>query len=591
MDYVSILTIAGIAVALVVGIGIVMASLYKRSTRDKAYVRTGLGGKRVVLDGGSVILPIFHSYAWVQLSTLRLEVQRAEAESLITADRMRADIAAEFYVRVKPDEENIALAAQTLGERTNDADLLRKLVEAKFVDALRSVAATMSLKDLQEKRSEFVKSVQEAVAADLQSNGLELETVSLTRLDQTDIRHFNENNSFDAEGLTALTRITETRRRERNDVIRDTEVTIAAKDREAALQRLTIQREQRDAELSQERDIANKTAETRAEKARAEQSARLSEETARLNAERGIAQNEAEAKQATSTARIEAEQRIAQSEALAKQATETARIEAAISIAQKSEAESQARAKAEDAKAEAVTAAEKVETARAVEIASRAKQIAVIDARRDAERDATRVTVNAQAEREAADNLAEALRTQATAEAEANKIKAGGIIELGEAEARRERALNEARNILSSHILGFELAKQRVAIVPDALEQALKPIEKISDIKIFSAGNLLGSLGGQATGDGTGGGPIGDLSSQLLKFGAQKPILDEILSQAGFRGTDPVAALLGETRTRATPATAGQPERDGVRHVEIDLTEALAAPGVPNDEPPMPAIR
>ncbi len=578
MDYVTILTIAGIAIALVVGIGVVMASLYKRSTRDKAYVRTGLGGKRVVLDGGSIILPIFHSYAWVQLSTLRLEVQRSEAESLITADRMRADITAEFYVRVKPDEENIALAAQTLGDRTNDADLLRKLVEAKFVDALRSVAATMSLKDLQEKRSDFVKSVQEAVAADLQSNGLELETVSLTRLDQTDIRHFNENNSFDAEGLTALTRITETRRRERNDVIRDTEVTIAAKDREAALLRLTIQREQRDAELSQERDIANKTAETRAEKARAEQSARLSEETARLNSERGIAQNEAEAKQATSTARIEAEQRIAQSEALAKQVTETARIDAAISIAQKSEAESQAKAKAEDAKAEAVTAAEKVETARAVEIANRAKQIAVIDARRDAERDATRVTVNAQAEREAADNLADALRTQATAEAEANKIKAGGIIELGEAEARRERALNEARNILADHILGFELAKQRVEIVPAALQQALKPIEKISDIKIFSAGGLLGGVGASAPGQSGGDGPIGDLSSQLLSFGAQRPILDEILRQAGFRGADPVAALLGETQGRDARTAGGSPDRDRPRRVEVDLTDAFTAP-------------
>src|ERR1044072_2752015 len=134
MDLASIFTIVGIALALIIGISVVMAMLYTRSTRDKAYVRTGLGGKKVVLDGGSVILPIFHSYSWVQLSTLRLEVQRSEGESLITADRMRADIAAEFYVRVKPDEENIALAAQTLGNRTNDADLLKTLVEDKFVD-------------------------------------------------------------------------------------------------------------------------------------------------------------------------------------------------------------------------------------------------------------------------------------------------------------------------------------------------------------------------------------------------------------------------------------------------------------------------
>src|SRR5439155_917522 len=94
--------------------------------------------------------------------------------------------------------------AQTLGDRTNDAVELRELVEAKFVDALRSVAATMSLADLQEQRAAFVQAVQTAVARDLELNGLELESASLTKLDQTDTKYFNPNNAFDAEGLAAL---------------------------------------------------------------------------------------------------------------------------------------------------------------------------------------------------------------------------------------------------------------------------------------------------------------------------------------------------------------------------------------------------
>ena len=91
--------------------------------------------------------------------------------------------------------------------RTNDAAELRELIEAKFVDGLRSVAATMNLEELQEQRAVFVKSVQDAVGADIQNNGLELESVSLTRLDQSDIKHFNPNNFFDAQGLTTLTKI------------------------------------------------------------------------------------------------------------------------------------------------------------------------------------------------------------------------------------------------------------------------------------------------------------------------------------------------------------------------------------------------
>jgi flotillin len=556
MDFLSVGLIAGVIVTAIVVIGIIMTSLYTRATRDKAYVRTGLGGKKVVLDGGSIILPIFHSYSWVSLSTLRLEVKRAENESLITKDRMRADITAEFYVRVKPDAENIALAAQTLGDRTNDADALKALVEAKFVDGLRSVAATMSLRDLQEQRAEFVKSVQAAVAHDLQSNGLELESVSLTRLDQTDIKHFNPNNSFDAEGLTALTKITEERKRERNQIVRDNEVEIATKDREASLRRLTIEREQRDAELSQERDIANKTAETRAEAAKAEQLARLSEETARLDTEKGIAERDSQARQAKETARIDAERGIAEREAEARRVTETARIDAAIAVAEKSEQEQAARAKADEAKAAATTAEEQVITAREVEIAERAKRIAVLDARKDAEQAATAITVKAEAERQAAENLAAAIKIQAEADAAAAKIKATGVIELGEAEAKAERALNEARNALSASIIEFELARARVAIIPEALEQAMKPIEKISDIRIFSAGNLAAALGGNG-GNGGAGNAVGDLSSQLLNFTAQKPILDEILSQAGFKGADPTQALLAASIGNAAAKTSG----------------------------------
>lgn len=571
MDFVNLGIIAGVIVTAIVVIGIIMTSLYTRATRDKAYVRTGLGGKKVVLDGGSVILPIFHSYSWVSLSTLRLEVKRAENESLITKDRMRADITAEFYVRVKPDSENIALAAQTLGDRTNDADALKTLVEAKFVDGLRSVAATMSLRDLQEQRAEFVKSVQAAVAHDLQSNGLELESVSLTRLDQTDIKHFNPNNTFDAEGLTALTKITEERKRERNQIVRDNEVEIATKDREATLRRLTIEREQRDAELTQERDIANKTAETRAEAAKAEQLARLSEETARLDAERGIAERDSEARQARESARIAAERGIAEREAEARKITETARIEAAIAVAQKTEEEQAARAKADEAKASAITAEEQVATAREVEIAERAKRIAVIAARKEAEQQATAITVKAEAERQAAENLAAAMKIQADAQAEAAKIRATGVIELGEAEARAERAKNEARNALAANVIEFELAKARVEIVPQALAQAMKPIEKISDIRIFSTGGLMGGLGG-GTGEANGN-PVGDLSSQLLSFTAQKPILDEILAQAGFKGADPTQALLAASLGDAVGRGGKPTARQGTKPVETGSGE------------------
>ncbi len=541
---------AGIGLVLILGIGFVLASLYVRSSRDEAYVRTGLGGQKVVLDGGSVVLPIFHSIARVNLKTLRLEVQRGENDALITKDRMRVDIGAEFYVRVKPDSSSIALAAQTLGNRTNDSEQLRQLIEAKFVDSLRSVAATMSLDALQEQRMDFVKAVQDAVGSDLQSNGLELESVSLTRLDQTDIKHFNANNFFDAHGLAALTRVTEARKKERNEVVRDTEVAIAQKDLEARQQSLTIERTKREAELNQQRDIANKSAATRAETAQQEQAAKRAEEEARIASEQAIAEREAAAKQARESANIDSTRAVQQRETEARRDNQIVAQESAIAVANKSREESEAKAKAEVARALAIAAEEKVGTAKAVEIAEREKQIAVIDAQKRAQTQATAVTIAAEAEKQAATDQADAIKTLATAEADAAIIKAKGILETGKATAESEALLNEARNKLSPAIIEFEITRERIRIVPAALAEAVKPIEKISDIRIFDTGGMLGRTGtGASSGNGVG---LGEgLAGQLLSYQANKPILDRLLKEAGFDGDNAISALLGNLDGKA----------------------------------------
>ena len=91
----------------------------------------------------------------------------------------------EFYVSVSATEEGISRAAQTLGDRTFDVDQLREMIEGKLVDGLRSVAARMTMDQLHENRAGFVQEVSNAVANDLIKNGLELESVSLTALDQT----------------------------------------------------------------------------------------------------------------------------------------------------------------------------------------------------------------------------------------------------------------------------------------------------------------------------------------------------------------------------------------------------------------------
>jgi len=290
-------------------IGSVLARLYHRATKETAFVRTGFGGQHVIMDGGTLVFPVLHEIIPVNMNTLRLEVKRAAQAALITRDRMRVDVWAEFYVRVKPTLEAIADAAQTLGRRTLDPIALKDLVEGKFVDSLRAVAAEMAMEELHEQRVQFVQKVQAAVSEDLLKNGLELETVSLTSLDQTDRQYFNPNNAFDAQGLTRLTEEIEARRKQRNDIEQDTAVAIAQKNLTAQQSTLEIQKQEEYARLDQEREVQVRRATQEAEISRQRAEQKRAAQEADIAAAREVEQVRIESERAGGEGRRSEERR------------------------------------------------------------------------------------------------------------------------------------------------------------------------------------------------------------------------------------------------------------------------------------------
>ena len=92
--------------------------LYRRSSKEVSFVRTGLFGEKVVIDGGAFVLPIIDDITPVNMNVLVMEVVREKEDALITKDRMRVDMWAEFYVRVEPTRQAVSVAAATLGRRT-----------------------------------------------------------------------------------------------------------------------------------------------------------------------------------------------------------------------------------------------------------------------------------------------------------------------------------------------------------------------------------------------------------------------------------------------------------------------------------------
>ena len=173
---------------------------------------------------------------------------------------MRAEMTAEFYVRVAPEKENVSIAAQTLGKRTLDPDSLKELVNGRFVDALGVVAAKMTLDEIQENRSDYVKAVSKHVEEAMKHTGLELETVSLTSLNQAPVSVFDPSNTFDAEGLTQITEITQSRKKKRNDIEKDTQVSIRNKNLQSTKQELEIEKDEEFARYQQKREIEQQRA-------------------------------------------------------------------------------------------------------------------------------------------------------------------------------------------------------------------------------------------------------------------------------------------------------------------------------------------
>ena len=272
-----------------------------------------------------------------------------------------------------------------------------------------------------------------------------------------------------------------------------------------------------------------------------------------------ISEREAEAKRIKESANIAASRAVQQSELEAKRDVQIVAQESAIAVANKSREESEAKAAAKEAEALAVAADEKVATAREVEIAERQKRIAVIAAQQEAETEATNVTVAAQAEKDAAENRSTAIKTIALANAEAAKIEAEGIREKGAAQAEAEAAMTEARNKLSPNIIEFELTRERIRIIPAALAEAVRPIEKIKDIRIFDTGGLFN---GKANSDGGGIGLGDGLAGQLLALQANKPIVDTILSEAGFSGGgNALDTLLGSATSKQPIAVERSADR------------------------------
>ena len=414
---VIIFAIVAVVVLVLLALVATILKSYIKTPANRAYVRTGglfraaTVPPKVVMNGGAWVFRAIHEITWVDLGTMAIEIERTEGNALLTIDPQYADIKVIFYIKVNPTVDGIIDAARTIGGKQVDAGVVKQLVDAKLDGALRDVAATFTLMSLHQERENFIKEVQNRLKADLEENGLVLESVSILTLRAARQGSFGTDDVFGAQVARANSQVIQQALRERNDIERRTEIEIKQRDTETAKQRLDLDRDLALAAAAQEREIRTLQA---TEKAQADQKVFEEiqrSELARVSKERAVALTELEKEQELAIQNEKKQQEVMAAEVIRRQAIELAEQQREIAVVQ---AEQQ-REKAEQQRllvlAQREEAAQAVKTVEATQQAERQAKISLIEAEREAQKAMIDQKNNIELD---------ALRKQRQAEAQAN---------------------------------------------------------------------------------------------------------------------------------------------------------------------------
>jgi len=166
--------------------------------------------------------------------------------------------------------------------------------------------------------------------------------------------------------------------------------------------------------------------------------------------------------------------------------------------------------------------------------AERKKQIEVIDARKEAEREAVGITVEAQAKKEAAENSAAAILTEAKAAADAKMLQAEADEKVLAVEAQGKQALYEAENTLKTEQIELQKALAMLKILPELVAHAVKPLENIEGIKILQGYGQGSGVKGDHTVATAGSGLAEQVTQAALSYRANAPLVDSMLREVGL---------------------------------------------------------
>jgi flotillin len=240
--------------ALVVAIGVLIASRFKVAGPNEAFIVTGrkgravtnpetgaistdLSGQKVVMGASTFVLPVVQKLAVLDLSSRQIGISVGSA---VSAQGIRCSLEGVAIVKVGGTEDAVRAAAQRfLGQQVE----IEPFTQEVLAGSLRAIVGRLSVEEIVKDRAAFAREVAEEAEASLTNQGLVLDTFQLQdiKTEGSYLTDLGRPEAARAEKEAAIAEAAARREAEQARIKAEEEIAIA--NRELALRKASIQAE------------------------------------------------------------------------------------------------------------------------------------------------------------------------------------------------------------------------------------------------------------------------------------------------------------------------------------------------------------
>ncbi|HEY3195751.1 MAG TPA: SPFH domain-containing protein [Candidatus Dormibacteraeota bacterium] len=222
--------------------------------RGQPVSHSGDKGVKVVVGGGTIVLPLVNRVGRLKLTARQINVQLSDA---VTSQGIKVQVQGVATFKIGRDVESLRNAA----ERFLDAkpEQVDSIVKNVLEGSLRSIVGTLTIEELIRDRQKLLQQVQDAAKGDLATSGLQIDAFTIQSFS-------DESNYIELLGQQSVATVT-----------RDARMAKASTDQEAAVREAEAQQ----IKINAARDVSLREAETKtqvaAAQARADQAGPLAQ--------------------------------------------------------------------------------------------------------------------------------------------------------------------------------------------------------------------------------------------------------------------------------------------------------------------------